>query len=65
MKIPKYANVSISIRIPVRDFVEPLDIEEFSRDHYTDEEIRNDLESWLRNCIWEHIPDNKIKIDFD
>lgn len=65
MKIPKYAYVNIAVKIPVEDFVKPLDIEEFSRDHYTDEEICNDLETWLRDCVWEHIPDNKIKIDFD
>lgn len=52
MKISKYAYVNIAVRIPVEDVVEPLDIEEFSRNHYTDEEICNDLEVWLRDCIW-------------
>lgn len=33
--------------------------------HTTDDEIKNKIEELLRDSIWEHIPENKISIEFD
>lgn len=65
LKVPKWAYVSVCCRVPVKEFVTPGDMDEFTRGDYTREEILNDLETWLRDSLWEYIPDNKIKIEFD
>lgn len=36
-----------------------------SENGFTDDEIKNKIEELLRDSIWEHIPENKISIEFD
>lgn len=65
MKIPKIATVTIRHKILITDFTNSFELEKFERDFYSNKEIENQLEEWLRDCLWEHIPENKISIEFD
>lgn len=42
-----------------------FDREYLEREGFTDDEIKNKIEELLRDSIWEHIPENKISIEFD
>lgn len=65
MTIPKTAIIKIRHKIPITDFTNSFELERFERDFYSEEEIENQLEEWLRDCLWELIPENKISIEFD
>lgn len=49
----------------VDDILTSSDKEYLEREGFTDDEIENKIEELLRDSIWEHIPENKISIEFD
>ena len=65
MKIPKSVYINIACKVDVRDFISNADREFLLREGFSDSEIENKIEELIRDRIWEYIPENKIKIDFD
>lgn len=64
--IPKKATIRVYHTIvKVDDLLSSFDREYFEREGFTDDEIKNKIEELLRDSIWEHIPENKISIEFD
>ena len=51
--------------VKVDDLLSSFDREYLEREGFTDDEIKNKIEELLRDSIWEHIPENKISIEFD
>lgn len=62
MKLPK-AHISINYTVDWNEFLNPLDIEYLER--VREDDLKNKLEEWIRDNIWDCIPDNKINIEFD
>ena len=65
MKLPKFAYINVNARINLEDFLNHEDIEFLERNDFKDEALKNKLEQWIRDEIWEYIPENKISIEFD
>lgn len=64
--IPKKATIRVyHTTIDVDDILTSSDKEYLEREGFTDDEIKNKIEELLRDSIWEHIPENKISIEFD
>ena len=64
--IPKKATIRVyHTTIKVDDLLSSFDREYLEREGFTDDEIKNKIEELLRDSIWEHIPENKISIEFD
>lgn len=64
--IPKKATIRVChTTIDVDDILTSSDKEYLEREGFTDDEIENKIEELLRDSIWEHIPENKISIEFD
>lgn len=47
------------------EFLNQEDIEWLEREGFTNDEIKNKIEEWLRENIWEYIPENKIHIEVE
>ena len=65
MKIPKKATVRVRCDIKMSEFLNQEDIEWLEREGFTNDEIKNKIEEWLRENIWENIPENKIHIEVE
>lgn len=65
MKIPKKATIKVRHDIKMSEFLNKEDLEVLEREGFTDEEIKNKIEEWLRGNIWEYIPENKIQIEIE
>ena len=64
--IPKKATIKVyHTTVKVDDLLSSFDREYLEREGFTDDEIKNKIEELLRDSIWEHIPENKISIEFD
>lgn len=64
--IPKKATIRVyHTTVKVDDLLSSFDREYLEREGFTDDEIKNKIEELLRDSIWEHIPENKIFIEFD
>lgn len=64
--IPKKAAIRVyHTTVKVDDLLSSFDREYLEREGFTDDEIKNKIEELLRDSIWEHIPENKISIEFD
>lgn len=64
--IPKKATIRVYYTtVKVDDLLSSFDREYLEREGFTDDEIKNKIEELLRDSIWEHIPENKISIEFD
>lgn len=64
--IPKKVTVRVyHTTVKVDDLLSSFDREYLEREGFTDDEIKNKIEELLRDSIWEHIPENKISIEFD
>lgn len=64
--IPKKATIRVyHTTVKVNDLLSSFDREYLEREGFTDDEIKNKIEELLRDSIWEHIPENKISIEFD
>lgn len=64
--IPKRATIRVyHTTVKVDDLLSSFDREYLEREGFTDDEIKNKIEELLRDSIWEHIPENKISIEFD
>ncbi len=64
--IPKKATIRVyHTTVKVDDLLFSFDREYLEREGFTDDEIKNKIEELLRDSIWEHIPENKISIEFD
>lgn len=64
--IPKKATIRVyHTTVKVDDLLSSFDKEYLEREGFTDDEIKNKIEELLRDSIWEHIPENKISIEFD
>lgn len=64
--IPKKATIRVyHTTVKVDDLLSSFDREYLEREGFTDDEIKNKIEELLRDGIWEHIPENKISIEFD
>lgn len=64
--IPKKATIRVChTTVKVDDLLSSFDREYLEREGFTDDEIKNKIEELLRDSIWEHIPENKISIEFD
>ena len=64
--IPKKATIRVyHTTVTVDDLLSSFDREYLEREGFTDDEIKNKIEELLRDSIWEHIPENKISIEFD
>jgi hypothetical protein len=64
--IPKKATIRVyHTTVKVDDLLSSFDREYLEREGFTDDEIKNKIEELLRDSIWEHIPENKISIEFD
>lgn len=64
--IPKRATIRVyHTTVKVDDLLSSFDREYLEREGFTDNEIKNKIEELLRDSIWEHIPENKISIEFD
>mgnify|MGYP000522655813 FL=1 len=64
--IPKKATIRVyHTTVKVDDLLSSFDREYLEREGFTDDEIENKIEELLRDSIWEHIPENKISIEFD
>lgn len=64
--IPKEATIRVyHTTVKVDDLLSSFDREYLEREGFTDDEIKNKIEELLRDSIWEHIPENKISIEFD
>ena len=64
--IPKKATIRVyHTTVKVDDLLSSFDREYLEREGFTDDEINNKIEELLRDSIWEHIPENKISIEFD
>lgn len=64
--IPKRAIIRVyHTTVKVDDLLSSFDREYLEREGFTDDEIKNKIEELLRDGIWEHIPENKISIEFD
>lgn len=64
--IPKKATIRVyHTTVKVDNLLSSFDREYLEREGFTDDEIKNKIEELLRDSIWEHIPENKISIEFD
>ena len=64
--IPKKATIRVyHTTVKVDDLLSSFEREYLEREGFTDDEIKNKIEELLRDSIWEHIPENKISIEFD
>lgn len=64
--IPKKATIRVyHTTVKVDDLLSSFNREYLEREGFTDDEIKNKIEELLRDSIWEHIPENKISIEFD
>lgn len=64
--IPKKATIRVyHTTVKVDDLLSSFDREYLEREGFTDDEIKNKIEELLIDSIWEHIPENKISIEFD
>lgn len=64
--IPKKTTIRVyHTTVKVDDLLSSFDREYLEREGFTDDEIKNKIEELLRDSIWEHIPENKISIEFD
>lgn len=64
--IPKKATIRVyHTTVKVDDLLSSFDREYLEREGFTDDEIKNKIKELLRDSIWEHIPENKISIEFD
>lgn len=64
--IPKKATIRVyHTTVKVDDLLSSFDREYLEQEGFTDDEIKNKIEELLRDSIWEHIPENKISIEFD
>lgn len=65
MKIPKKATVRVRCDIKMSEFLNQEDVEWLEREGFTNDEIKNKIEEWLRENIWEYVPENKIRIEVE
>ena len=64
--IPKKVTIRVyRTMIDVDDILTSSDEEYLEREGFTDDEIENKIEEIVRDHLWEHIPENKISIEFD
>lgn len=63
MDYPTYATITVRKRVKI-DYGS-LDKEYFEREGFKEDEVKNSIESNLRDKIWEYINDNDISITFD
>lgn len=65
MVLPKYAYISIHATVDIDNFLNSEDREYLERNGFKDEDLKNKLEEWIRDNIWECVPENKIHIEID
>lgn len=65
MTLPKFAYISVHFTLNMDKFLNPEDIEYLERHDFKGDDLRDKLEEWIRDNIWEYVPENKISIEFD
>ena len=64
--IPKKVTIRMyHTTVDVDDILSSSYKEYLEREVFTDDEIENKIEEIVRDHLWEHIPENKISIEFD